>query len=454
VYSFSSDVSIEFQRNIEKLTKDVAQHMDRTLALNAMGGDSEKPFSASRDGEVVHIVYPTHVKEGDLLGGLLTILAAQIPTCVLHQGNTSWSEPEWTSESRAHLSGMISGLYRIPESFAHSSSPSELARVSMWITACSAALSRPGGVADAHGDVLPASVAAGKSASKYMTKVISGLRSNVTDELITKAIDTLGLLLKMWQRSQAEQALAVLRKCKIGWSTLLFRAAPTTTIKGKRNKPDQVVVRSPPKPSKSPWLSKAERSELGNLFKDDWSHIDKIRQRWVALDSEQQHRQFNTFVREIKTHYESLNNLSNSVHAKLGKRKHWIERICDEDKFKPKVKKDESPSFALSDHFFSKKLTDVDNSIKKLFSPLTYLPDKYNPLDSWNSILPDEEDEVRRITSADFNLEEDSEAFKLWQIWADIFLPVFRSTSVVVEEPQPSIDRNIFTRLFGLSNEA
>jgi hypothetical protein len=428
--------------------------MDRTLAINAMGGDSEKPFSASRDGEVVHIVFPQLVKEGDLLGGLLTILAAQIPTCVIHEGSSAWSEPEWTSESRAHLSGLISGLYRVPESFSHSSAPSELARVSMWITACSAALSVPGGVADAHGDVLPSAVAGGKSASKYMTKVISGLRSNVTDESVTKAIDTLGLLLKMWQRSQSSQALALLRKCKISWSTVLFRAAPTTVIKGKKNKPDQTVIRSPPKPSKSPWLSKSERSELGNLFKADWCRIDEVRNQWVALSSEQQHRQFNKFISTIKQHYEELNNISNSVHAKLGKRKHWIERICAADGFKPKVKKDESPSFALSDHFFAKSLTDVDLSVKKLFSPLTYLPDKYSALEIWNQLLCDEKVEVNRVTSADFSLDEDGVSFKLWQIWADMFLPVFRNNVKILEEPSPALNDNFFQQLFGLSQQS
>jgi hypothetical protein len=287
-----------------------------------------------------------------------------------------------------------------------------------------------------------------------MTKVISGLRSNVSDEAITKAIDTLALLLKMWQRSQASTALGIVRKCKIAWSVLLFRGAPTTVIKGKRNKPDQTVIRSPPKPSKSPWLSKAERSELGNLFKDEWSRTDKVRERWVSLSSEEQHTKFNRYIKELKDHYETLNNLSNSVHAKLGKRKHWIERVCDEDKFKPKVKKDESPSFALADHFFSKKLTTVEFSIKKLFSPLTYLPEVYEPLEIWNRCVPSQEGASVRISSADFNLDEDGPTYKLWQIWADMFLPLFINSPTVVAEPQPTVDKNIFMRLFGLSEQA
>jgi len=452
VYNFASDVSQEFREQVEALTQSMAKHMDNTLAMNAMGGDSTKAFSSTRDGDVVHLVYPGLVKDGDLLAGLITVLAALIPSCVIHKSDASWSEPEWTGESRAHLSGLISGLYRVPDSFAHSSSPTELARISMWITACSAALSVPGGVADAQGDVLPSAVAGGKSASKYMTKILAGLRSNVSDESMSQAINTLAILLKMWQKTQARTALAILRKCKIGWSTVLFRGAPTTIIKGKKNKPDQTVVRSPPKPSKSPWLSKAERSELGNIYKDDWSRTDRFRDTWVALSSEEQHVKFNETVKALKAHYEYLNNTSNSIHAKLGKRKHWIERVCKEDEFKPKVKKDESASFALADHFFQKKLSNSQMSIKKLFSPLTYLPDfpgEQSMLETWNSLIPSTE-QPSRISSADFSLDEEGRSYRLWQIWADMFLPVFTINAAETEEPQPSVDNNFFKALFGI----
>jgi hypothetical protein len=451
MFSFAPDASPDFQESISKLTQAIAQNMDRNLALNALGSDAEKPFSATRDGDVVHLVYPLHVKEGDLLGGLITILAAQIPTCIIHQGNAGWSEPEWTAESRAHLSGLISGLQKQPESFAHTSSPADLARISLWLTACSAALSRPGGVADAHGDVLPSSVGGGRSASKYMTRIMSALRSNVTDESVTRSVDTLGLLLKVWQKHNYERALQIVRKCKLGWSTVLFRGAPTTIIKGKRGKPDQTVVRSPPKPSRSPWLSSAERSELGNLYKDDWSALDKIRDNWVALPAEEQHKQFNSFVKRIKQHYEKLNNLSNTVHARLGKRKHWIELVCKEDKYKPKVKRDESESFLLAAHFFSKNLKQFDKRVARVFAPVTYLPDPDGKLlGTWNELLTMNDDQYP-LTSDNFSLEDEGAVFKLWQIWADLFQPTFGKKESQVEEAPPTEDRNIFTKLLGLA---
>jgi hypothetical protein len=317
----------------------------------------------------------------------------------------------------------------------------------MWITACAAALSRPGGVADAQGDVLPTTVGGQKSASKYMTKVISGLRSGVTDDACLKAIDTLSMLLKAWQRENYSKALTIVRKCKISWVSVLFRAARTEVIKGKRGKPDQTVIRTPPKPSKSPWLSPSERSELGKLFKDDWSFLDTFRSEFVALPANQQHRQFNRFIREIKAKYELLNSISNSLHSRIGKRKYWIEAACSKDNFKPKPKKNESESFLLSTHFFKKDLTKLDMRVKKIFSPLTYLDEvPYRSETIWSQLFPDQED-VLRVTSATFTIDDDGEAFRLWQIWADYTLPVFRKHITKIEDPPQTKEFNIFAVL-------
>jgi len=420
------------------------------MTLNALGGSQDKPFSSTRDGEIVHVVYPTHVNDGDLLGSIMTVLASQLPTVVLHEGTSGWSEPEWTAESRAHLSGMIAAIRDVPKSFSHTTSPSDLVRVSMWVTACSSALSVPGGVKDAHGAVLPTSVASGKSASKYMTKVVQGLRSNVSDEMMIKAIDTLVTLIKLWQKQVHNDALAIVRNCKIAWSTLMFKGAPTQTIKGKKKEPDRLVIKSPVKPSKSPWLSSAERSELGNIYKDKWSYMDVIRTEWVALIPEQQHRQYEHFIKRIKQHYEELNNISNSVHAKLGKRKHWIESYCANDNYKPKPKRGESESFLLAAHFFSKDHASATLQMCKLFAPLTYFPDRDNKQNEiWHSLFP--EKGVYEVTSGTFSLKEEGESFKLWAIWADIFKPKISNESDDPAEPQPTKDTNLFKVLFGFS---
>jgi len=447
LYSFASDASPEFQNYLSDLMEKFVDHVDNNLALSSLGADTSYPFSAVRDGEVVHLMYPQHVQKGDLLAAVITALASTIPTCVLHESTAGWSEPEWSTESRRHLGGILTGIQAVPESFSHTSAPADLARISMWITTCAAALSRPGGVADAQGDVLPSTVGGQKSASKYMTKVIAGLRSSVTDDSCLKAIDTLSMLLKIWQKENYDKALTIVRKCKIGWSSVLFRAAPTEIIKGKRGKPDQTVVRSPVKPSRSPWLSPAERSELGKIFKDEWSFLEEFRSRFVALSPEQQHRQFNSYIRRIKEKYEHLNGLSNSTHSRIGKRKYWIERVCKQDNYKPKAKKNESESFLLSMHFYKKDLTKLDMRVKKIFSPLTYLDEvPYRSMTIYSNCFSNDEDHCR-ITAADFSLEDDGEAYRLWQIWADMYLPIFPKNDVKIEDP-PQIDTfNLFTTL-------
>jgi hypothetical protein len=440
LFSYASDASPEFMETLRKLTNDMGNEITNKLTIEALGSDKTVAFNAVRDGEVIHLMYPQLVKKGDLLAALITALASSIPNCVIHECSAGWAEPEWSAESRKHLGGLLMALQVCPESFAHTSHPSDLARISLWINTCSAALSRPGGVTDAHGDVLPDSVGGSKSASKYLSKVIAGLRSNVTDDSMTKSIETLSMLLKLWQKENYEKSLTIVRKCKLKWSTVLFRAAPTQVIKGKRNKPDQTVIRSPPKPSRSPWLSGSERSELGNIFKDKWSFIDGFRDRFVALTPEQQHRQFNSFIRDIKREYEKLLAISNSVHAKLGRRKYWIERVCKADKYEPKVKKGESESFLLAAHFFKKDLTKLNQPVKKAFAPVCYLDeDPYSTKTTWGKLYDQtNEEESFRCSAADFD-SEDGTAWKLWQIWADMFLPVFVA-GTVSNEDAPCID--------------
>jgi hypothetical protein len=289
-----------------------------------------------------------------------------------------------------------------------------------------------------------------------MSRVIQGLRSNVTDEDSMKGINALSVLLKAWQKDNYANSLQIIRKSKIPWSSVLFKGAPTKVIKGKKNKPDQTVVRSPPKPSKSPWLSQAERSEYGNLYKDLWSGADSIRDRWNALDSMQQHSQFNGYIAEVKRLYETLNNVSNSTHSKLGKRKCWIEQYCKESNFKPKPKRDEAESFLLSTHFFSKDHSNMSNNVKKIFAPITVFGNLYKDIDQatlWSTITSVTEGDRHRITSADFTAINAGELRPLWQIWADVFKPVFTRETESVEEAQLPTERNMFARLLGLGQD-
>jgi hypothetical protein len=346
------------------------------------------------------------------------------------------------------LAGLLSGLEAVPQSFAHTSSPSDLARISLWVTACAAALSTPGGVATTQGDVLPTSIGGQKSASKYMLKVISGLRSGITDESSLKAIDTLAMLIRVWQKARAEDALTIARRCKISWSSVLFRAAPTELIKGKKRQPDQRVLRPPVKPSRSPWLSPSERSELGNLFKNDWSFLEGYRTRFIALEAEQQHRQFNSFIRDIKRKYEELNTLSSSTHAKLGKRKFWIEKVCKIDSYKPKPKKNESESFLLSSHFFSMDLSQLSLKVKKVFAPVSYLDEsRFNTSTTYSELFANDTANTQsRFSSADFS-PSDGPAYRLWQIWADTFHPVIPAKVKSIEDPPQADDYNPFVVL-------
>jgi len=315
----------------------------------------------------------------------------------------------------------------------------------VWITACSAALSVPGGVKDAQGAVLPSSIGGAKSASKYLSRVMASLRAGLPSDETAQAIKTLELLIKSWQKAQAVKALELVRRNKISWGTVVLAGSPTETKKGKRGLPDTRVVSSPSKPSQSPWLSQQERSKLAKIFADEWSRPDKIRVRWIALSPEEQHSQYHDYVKELKDHYADISRISSSIHAKLGHRKNWIYKAVTENGLLPKSKKYKEDNFKISSIFFSSvKLTSLGMSVKKLFSPVEYLSEeRFRTQTTWGELVFPDEDTT--ITTSYFS-PNDGEAYELWQIWATKFVPVFPAKTAI-PEAQGLRDDNPFVKL-------
>jgi hypothetical protein len=279
--------------------------------------------------------------------------------------------------------------------------------------------------------VLPTSIGGAKSASKYLTRIMAGLRAGLPDEKTTTAIKTLELLIRAWQKTRGDQALDLVRKNKISWGSVQLAGSPTETKKGKKGRPDQTVIVSPSKPSQSPWLSVQERAKLSKIFSEKWSFSDAIRHEWLALPPQEQHKQYNSFVQRLKDGYAEMSRISNSVHAKLGHRKYWIFKAVSESALMPKSKKDKEDNFKISTIFFaSVKLPSLGNSIKKAFAPSEYmeaLGSRDKEIYS-NLVSLDTDNEV---IASDFSFGEDGPTYELWQIWADKFAPIFPAKTII-----------------------
>jgi hypothetical protein len=304
-------------------------------------------------------------------------------------------------------------------------------------------------VRDAHGVVLPSAVGGAKSASKYLSRIFAGLRAGLPDEETSVALKTLEILIKAWQKTRGDQALALVRKQKISWGTVLLAGSPTEIKKGKKKQPDQRVIVSPSKPSTSPWLSVQERVKISKLLSVKWSFTDELRKQWVALPPEEQHKQYNAFITKIKTGYEDLSRISSSVHAKLGHRKNWIYRSVSLAGLMPKSKKDREDNFKISTIFFaSVKLSDLHPAIKKTFAPSEYA-EAFAPecKDVLVKLVPPVGGEPVTLERSDFALEDEGESFELWQIWAEKFIPVLAPANVPTVEAKSLDDDNIFSVL-------
>jgi len=224
--------------------------------------------------------------------------------------------------------------------------------------------------------------------------------------------------------------------------------------RGKKVKKGLEIIQiiSPPKPSKSPWVSQSERMYLQEHFKEDWEFPEMLRKQWVELEAPQQHANFNTFVNAIKAHYQKMAAISGSVNAKLGHRKKWIEDACREAGVAPKTKKEKGNMFLWTQAFFKlnlKKLGYNQETIR-VFAPPHYLNgDEWKQ--DWDEIC---KLQIRITNSTDLPKEIPEARLKLWSSWANRFAPKITDEAETVEgEPLDYSSANPFAHLERTSQE-
>jgi len=379
---------------------------------------------------------------GDVLAEVILLLAANIPTAVIRQGTQGWEEPQWTSETSRQLMGIVSAIQGPPNSFTSSSSPIDLTRLAVWITACNSALSRPGGDRTAQGSVVPTEVGGAKSASKYLQRVFGSLRAISSEQKHQAAIATLERLLKLWMKDKADEALALVRKNKISWGSVLIRGSPTETKKVKGNLITQ--VKSPSKPSRSPFLSNKERQLISSLLAPIWDRPAQMRTDWNKLSSEEQHDQYHEFVKMLKEHNEKLNKISTSIHAKLGHRKRWIHAACEERNAAPSKKKEKTNEFVWSQNFFKLTTTEVNLSVALIFAPSHYLVDPEYDCDTILTRLW----RIGKVVDApECTAERCGKTEELWKEWAQRFRPDFSQKKDSMPQAETLADKNPFADL-------
>lgn len=442
LYSLSPDVSPQFEERVRNFVDNANSSLMAKLARTALGADESTPFASSREGDTITISVPLTMARGDALAELILLIASKIPTAVLHECTTGWVEPQWTSETQRQLMGFVSAIQGTPESFASSSSPVDLTRVAVWTTACNSALSVPGGVDTAVGSVLPTEVGGAKSANKYLVKAFGALRAVSSDPTHQAAIATLERVLKLWIKEQRSNSLDLIRKQKISWGTVLLTASPTET---KRVKGQSITqIKSPSKPSRSPFLSGKEKQVISSLLASEWNTPEAMRAHWVTLSSTEQHDQYKDFIKRLKGHYESINRLSTSIHAKLGHRKKWIHAACEQQGTAPSSKKDKSNEFVWTQNFYKLNLSPTNLSVALVFAPNHYLvTDKYDCDNILNALWS--KDKV--IMPNDCTEEICGVTVELWKEWALRFEPDLTLIRTEVPQAISLVDPNPFADL-------
>jgi hypothetical protein len=435
-------VSPDFKERVEKFTQDGYQDLVTKLSKNVLGDSSDIPFASTRSGDTISIVVPLTMARGDQLAELILLLAAKIPTACLIEGTQGWVEPQWTAEASKQLMGMVSAIQGPPNSFASSTSPTDLTRLACWVTACNSALSSPDNDEMAVGSVVPTEVGGSKSASKYLNKVFGGLRAVSSSNMTQEALATLERLLKLWIKSSKDQAFSLIRKNKISWGQVLTTGLPTESKKVKGNLITQIKL--PSKPSRSPFLSGKERTAIASILAPIWNTPDALRVFWTKLSAEEQHDQYKEYVVKLKNHASSLNQISSSVHSKLGHRKKWIHSGCVATDSVPSSKKDKTNEFIWSQNFFKTKTRSVNLAVALVFAPSHYLTDdKYDNLSILDQLF--ELDKV--IGPSDITDDLCGVMTPLWKEWAERFNPDLTYNMSEIPNAETLADDNPYSDL-------
>jgi hypothetical protein len=442
LYTFTPDATPEFQKRVEDFASGALKSLQAKLVKNALGDQVTVPFASVREGDKISISVPLTMSRGDQLAELIMLVASKVPSAVLQECTTGWVEPQWTSESSRHLMGIVSAIQGPPDSFSVSSSPVDLMRAALWITAANSAIANPGKSEKAHGSVVPTEVGGSRSASKYLTKAFGALRAISSEPASQAAVATLERLLKLWIKDQSKPALALVRKCKIQWGTVLHRGAPTETKKVKGT--TIINVTQPIKPSRSPFLSEKEKQMLASLFAPAWNAPEELRKAWVQLPPTEQHDQYGTYVKEVTKAFDNIKKISSSVHSKLGHRKRWIHQALTNKGMAPSKKKDKSNEFMWATAFWKLNLEGINLSVALVFSPSHYLVDPKYDCDTilttlWNK------DEV--LTPDDATDQVCGVTVGLWKEWAMRFAPDFTKDSADVPQAETLRDDNPFSAL-------
>lgn len=238
------------------------------------------------------------------------------------------------------------------------------------------------------------------------------------------------------------QALALVKENKISWGTVLNAGSPTERTKVKGNVITQ--IKSPCKPSRSPFLTTKERQAISSLLAPIWNRPDEYRYLWNQLSPPEQHTRYEEFVVLLKKHYEEINKISTSVHAKLGHRKKWIHAGCREHNVEPNKKKDKSNEFIWATNFFKLDLTECNLSVALVFAPNHYLLDQKYECDNILARLF----KTNRVGKGDMATDQLCGVTQpLWQEWLTRFEPDLSENLGTIIPAETLVDDNPFAIL-------
>jgi len=210
---------------------------------------------------------------------------------------------------------------------------------------------------------------------------------------------------------------------------------------------EQIIVKTPFKPSKMPWLSKVEAKELSSALKETWSEPYAIRAKWVALQAPEQHELYDKYVTAVRNTFNKMATISASMGSAIGRRKKAIHAAVTQAGTAPKGKKEKANPFAWAAAFWKLELQKLNNPMKNLFNPTTYLGIEFqDEVSTIERVMKEEQEPSMALLDELDNASEERKCLiKIFRLWLDKFSPNLKESKIVsVDE---IADDNVFRKL-------
>ena len=377
VFDPSSDTE-SFEAYIKRLY-DTSEKNIIALSKKEATGRVAKPFSSEMAGDKLRVCIPLNVKSDDALANIILFLSTHLDGIELVTIAQGWNEPDFDMRTNKSLNGLLSLLSSPPPKTLGTrpdKDPTSLIQWAYWVKACQVAVTHQLISGQVSAEIFSYLEEGDKfsGGQKYINQFQKWLTTSLDEN--PQVVETLSTLMNLWVRKAAAYAPELISSKKLKWMFVERQSFPVD--KEARNKKGKPIfkLKIPKKPSGSTWLAEKEKTFFNELVTPLWATRGKMITKWKELPAKEQHAQWKTYVKGLKTWAKQVRDYRAEIVPKIAHRKKYIIETISNSDSKPN-KKDAAFMGKWAALFYQKErdLTTLTPEAKAVFCPLYVIGD-------------------------------------------------------------------------------